>query len=467
MPEGANGELKEVLGVNHEKQTTTQQVGVSKVQVIGFGISGLGVAFAADRQGHLEALCQQGLVYLDKRGSDQLESLRFDILSNSPVEDFIAGISKQGVFADILNNENGRRLCEFAHKEVPLKLISEFFNDTSLHLREILSTYDASNFYSGTHVASLKLESTGEVTSFNALGQPLVTSEYAVIATGATERKDESFKRLAITMGAHLECSEKVLRGQYNDQLRALIDSGQKIIIFGGSHSAFSVVEYLLRNFSNALAKQQIKVITRSSVKLHYSCIREFNDCSQLGEKGLVDIETRRINRYCGLRSEAKKTYLSVIDGTEPRVEIATFSSVHSIMDSISKKGSIFSKTGLIIQATGYRAAQPKILNADGIEVECDQSRGFLTVSQDYRVRDQHKKPLKAIFAIGMGNFVAPEESLMSTGEIPVGVNVYHNNDAMVVLKNIMDNIEINAQTLLSEQPTSSRARSQPKTRAV
>lgn len=408
------------------------------VQVIGFGVAGLGVAVAADNQQQLNTLCDQGLVYIDKRTRGGFDSLSFDILSNSPASDFVAGMRQNGEFKTVFDSSVGGRLCDHQDNKVPLPLVSEFFKDTAEHLYKKLAVYPRSNFLADTSVATLRIEADGKITSLDADGKTLVSSKFAVVATGGVETPNAGMQALASELQADFTRSESILRGHNDEAILQYIKTGKQIVIMGGSHSAFSIVDYLTRHFSHVLQQQQILVVSRSLVKLNYDDMDEYQQSAQEGETCLVDAETQSINRYCGLRGDAKKVYQSVIAGEESTTKLVVCEQ-DKIKDLLANQPY---PTGIVVQAIGYQVNLPTVVTHDGQSIQCKQLQGCSALSENYNLCTHASHSLERIFSVGLGSFVPSTLPYISTGEVPVGVNVYHKKDAAIIVEYILRQLD-------------------------
>ncbi|MGH1438625.1 MAG: hypothetical protein ACRBBR_00830 [Cellvibrionaceae bacterium] len=423
------------------KETNSLPNADCAIQVIGFGMAGLGLGLAADRQTCLKEICEKGLVYIDKRRSDQFDSLNFNILSNSPAADFITDMHEYSEFGAIFNNKNGKRLRCLWGQATPLTLASDFFKDAAIHFQQYLSYYPRSHFFSGTSVNKIHIEKDGSVTSYNNKGEYLKNSTFAVIATGSIEKKNYEISLMAKILKSYFNLSESILRCDHDQLLYNILKEGRKIVIVGGSHSAFSVVEYLLRVFGEILDKNQLIVLNRGNTKLYYENIDEFHKNSIKNERFLIDHESNSVNRYCGLRGSAKKIYESIIRKKENRVKIISIDK-GSPLDLIEKQGG---DVGMVVQATGYSEKTPEIVDHLGNSIEIKKEKNCISLSKDYNFCTSKGIPIKQIFGIGLGSFVSENPPFSTTGEVAVGVNIYHQKDAASIINRIRKNILIDA----------------------
>jgi|GEM_PF-3304816 len=424
--------------------SVSEDLPVADIQVLGFGIAGLGLAVAADRMGLLSKLLRSGLIFMDKRAISDFNSLRFDIDSNSPANDFLSGVSDKGIFADVLTSAEGDRLRDRATKILPLSYVADFFRAMALRLQQEISLYPRSEFISGRELATLKILSGNKLLSLDGADRPIAVSRAAILALGAKEVPKKSIVDVAKAYRAHFMCSENILRGQQSAFINKTLSSGRKIAVVGGSHSAFSVVEYLLRRFGQNISDAQILLVRRSPIKVFHSCVTDF-ERDTCGDEGcLVDPETGEVNRFSGLRGEAKATYLSVWKTLEKRVKITDFSSFRLASSRLSD-----SQIGMVVQATGYAHNFPVIKDGDGTLCP-DVRHQAVALSEDHSlVADNRTRGVKQIYGLGLGCFSPGQAPFCDTGEVPVGVNIYHQQHASIVLNHIIKAGEIDERSTL------------------
>ncbi len=416
--------MKEHRGLSADKPVECH------TQVIGLGVAGLGLAMAADKQGRLDELLNKGLTFIDKRAPDQWHSLQYDIASNSGAADFLEGIRRDGMAAELLASPLGEKILASQDGLINLQVVASFFEQLARQLADEVSGYSQSGIIHGQTVSELRLEKDGSVSSLNPARQVLARSRQAVIASGGQEQLLQPLQQLADQAEAELWCSEAILRGAKNTVLGERIAAGKRIVVVGGAHSAFSVLDYLLRYFGDALGEQQLMLFVRGPVRLYHRSVDDCRQLSPLADVSRLDRASGEVNRYSGLRGDARQVYMDVIAGREPRVSIVTG-------DDVTAEH--VAESGCVIQATGYRSRSPVITDAGGNIVSVAHHHGNLKLTDTFNLQAAEGEPLTALYALGLGCFNATEPHFMATGEVPVGVNIYHAQDAQRIFRAIYD----------------------------
>lgn len=333
------------------------------IQVVGFGPAAVALAVAADRDESLERFLRQGMVFFERGRLSQWQSLSYDIRANTLAGGFMAGVRSDGAFAPILNSAAALELRRSAKQRVALLHASSFLEQASIHLAELLDAYPRSTLLQNTTVAALSIARNGVVTSLDGMGRMLARSSYAVIATGAEECLWDSLRIAAGVGNDRWVLSESVLKRTCDAQIASALDSGGSVVVIGGSHSALSVTEYLLRRFGERMSRAQVKLVRRRPVRLY---------------------------------SDARRVYVAIRSSRETRVEMLAWDGTHL--------PAICANAALYIQATGYRARPLALYDELGTRLELRTHQGNVCGDDRCRVLLADGTPLANIFALGLGH---------------------------------------------------------------
>ncbi len=332
-------------------------------QIVGFGPAAMSLAVAADRHELLEGFLRRGMVFIERRRLSQWQSLSYDIRANTFAGGFLAGVRDDGAFAPILNSAAALELRRAAKQRIALPYASSFLKQASFHLAEQLDAYPRSALIQNTTVAALSVAHDGVLTSLDGMGRSLARSAHAVIATGAEECLWDSLRITAGVGHDRWVLSESVLKRACDAKIAAALGSGRSVIVIGGSHSALSVTEYLLRRFGERISRAQVKLVRRRPVRLY---------------------------------SDARRVYVAIRSLRETRVEMLAWDGTDlpaSCLDA-----------ALYIQATGYRARPLALYDELGTRLELRTCQGNLCVDDRCRVLLADRTPLENVFALGLGH---------------------------------------------------------------
>ncbi|MER7481278.1 hypothetical protein ABTX60_27170 [Streptomyces sp. NPDC126510] len=386
------------------------QPSAARLQVVGFGPAALGIPIAADRAGSLDALMRDGCVFLDRRGRNEWRSLDYDICSNSAAGDFLAGLAPDGRLRAALRSPEGRALQVDPDQPVALRLAARFLARTAREVADYTVRFDRAHTLFGTAVDHLRHDADGLFHSCDTRGRTLALSRSAVIAVGARPRAGDDG-------GPWFTTSEAVLRRERDAQCARAVGAGTPIRVLGGSHSAFSTVGLLLREWGDGLRPGQIRVEARSEILVYRPGRRAASAGGPSGAGvATVDPETEPLHRFSGLRGESKTVYRAVVHGTEPRVRLLRHSEE---ADPATPP--------LTIAATGYRARRLPVLDASGRPLF---PPGEAAVDANGRVLDGGGRPIPGLFGIGLGH-CSPLSPTSGDGGYPMAaVNVFHGRTA-------------------------------------
>ncbi|MFE9456859.1 hypothetical protein [Streptomyces californicus] len=394
------------------------QLRAARLQVVGFGPAALGIPIAADRAGLLDDLMREGCVFIDRRARGEWRSLDYDIRSNSVAGDFLEGLSPDGRLRTVLRSPEAGALQEAPDQPVALRVAARFLARTAREIADYTVRFDGAHTHFSTSVDHLRRDADGLFHSRDARGRTLALSRSAVIAVGARPRAGAAPRTVT---------SEAVLRRECDAQCEAAAGAGATIDVLGGSHSAFSTVGLLLREWGGLLRPGQIRVHTRREVLVYRPQTRTAaSDSRTATAGGTADAGgtalataapgTRPLHRFAGLRGESEALYRAVQCGAEPRVRLLRHPGEADPAAS-----------PLTIAATGYRARRLPVLDARGKPLF---PPGEAAVDEEGRVLDGRGRPVPGLFGIGLGH-CSPAGPEGGGGDYPMAaVNIFHGRTA-------------------------------------
>ncbi|WP_434694733.1 hypothetical protein J3P89_15355 [Pseudomonas sp. Z1-14] len=388
------------------------------LQIIGFGPAALGLFITADRTGQLHSLLERGVQVHERSASlAQWNCLAYDIEANSPIEDFLKGIRVDGVFAECLNQPMVQRWLQAPGNVVQLTDVSIFLRQLAEIVVALCAGHPRAAIHFGHNVDAVTVVSSG----FCVTGDwGIRSSRYLVLACGARIRDLQMSAGTAQQPGSPPICSDRLLRGQADAQLRESLAQGQRVLVVGGSHSAFSAVGYLLERFHDCLAPQAIAVLCRRRPALWSA---SSPGARLLKATDVVDEESGEVNRFCGLRGAAQQTLLSVEAGQQPSVAL-------HIGDADIEP---WLEDGfLLINATGYLPRLPALFDQQGTAMTLDQLEGNLCKHRNTGELMVQGVAVGGLFGTGLGFSDRRGETL------EVGVNFFHGRCASHILQAVL-----------------------------
>ncbi len=385
------------------------------LQIIGFGPAALGLFITADRNGRLQQLLDCGLQVHERSASlEQWDGLGYEIEANSPIADFLRGIRRDGVFAQCLDQPQVQRWLQVPEQVVPLVQVSAFLRQLAQVIIERCQAHPRAAIHFAHGVEDVRCEADGFTVSG---GWGNSSSRYLVLACGARVRDLQPQEAMPATS---VLCSDRVLRGRVDPILRQTLEQGRPVVVLGGSHSAFSVVGYLLERFTGLLGLGSIQVLCRRRPALWAASTRV---AAPLGAQDRVDEDSGEVNRFCGLRGAAQDTLLQIEAGARASVVLHIGS---------TDPQPWLARGALLINATGYRPRLPGLLDAQGRQLRLDQRDGNLCKHPQSHELTVGGQAVSGLFGTGLGF------SDRRGATLEVGVNFFHGRCAGNILHAVL-----------------------------
>lgn len=398
------------------------------VQIIGAGPAALGIFVAADRVHVLDKLLTSGmLIHESAKGLQDFsdKGLSYHINSNSFGSEFICGIRENGMLSSVLKEKSAQELGSFQHSPVPLKVASALMDDLRTRTSELMEDYPLSQIKFGQYVKTIKVMNDGGFETFNDEGKLLGCSKFCILAAGAEQH----------SMHSTFLTAEDVLRGNHTSTLSSIMTESEnkKIVIIGGAHSAFSVANYLIEKFGKSLNEYQVIIAHRDDIRAYY---KSEEDALKNGYHfdSIMDTcpTSGQVNRFSGLRHQAKKLYLDIKSSYEKRIRL------HKCDGDIENIIKQFNHA-TFIQATGFKARRVDLINEGMKPIDITLNNDNIVVTRNAEVVSSSGIPITGLFAIGLGhgrNTPGVGEPRFKKGA--VGINIFHGEDAETIVMKLV-----------------------------
>lgn len=341
------------------------------IAVVGFGPAGLATVVGASI-----ADAPQRIIALDQNkhaGSGNLRNLLID--SNSAGEDFTDAIADSQLCQ--VTNTNEAKPLTGNQQPVPLREVARFLGRVAAEaVRAGLVRHvpDA--------VASIQLDN-GAYALHTKTGKT-IAAEKVIVANGAEERL---LPELALHGAGTTFKSDDILHGGRKRDVARAIAKHTTVVIVGGSHSAYSSAKIILDEFPTA----RIVFAKRGPTRPFF---RSADEAAEYGYKlthaDTICPETGRINRFNGVRGQARDLWYAEQNGTEPRLQSRHDIDLRAISPEIA-----------VVQAIGYQPRRPELLDADGRPVDYEIINGPYGIAQF--VAASSTEPLPNLLGIGIG----------------------------------------------------------------
>ncbi|MDZ8186152.1 MAG: hypothetical protein RMX96_15020 [Nostoc sp. ChiSLP02] len=433
--------------------------------IVGAGSAGTGPLIFAARKNKLQEFLDLGVAILDKgtqMGSGCIGNyiVNSDTYTNVFLE-CLQGQEKGGILEKVVSSEITQALEKYRHTNAPLILVGKFLNEVGNALQTVIDSHPISKFFPQTEARSLQVLADGTINTDaityltdNLIIQQKFNSQNLVLALGAKQHQQNL---TSDTIFANLNYSnyflEKVLLSDFvltqpgvdEMQKRLRNSSSKKVVIIGGSHSAFAAAWCLLNKVTEvSFCDGDIIILHRSRIKLCYNSRQEaFEDgYTDFTEEDICPT-THKVYRLGGLRTDSRELFIQVMGWSQEKQE-KRINLVEIPLSSEKWKNleTYLDETSLIIYACGYDANIIPIYDSEGNEMEllCD-SRGA-RIDDNGRVLLKDGSSLPNVLVTGLGAGFKYSEKLSGEktfkGQIN-GVWIYQNTIGEIIFNQIFN----------------------------
>ncbi len=157
----------------------------------------------------------------------------------------------------------------------------------------------------------------------------------------------------------------------------------KRVVIVGGSHSAFSAAWMCLHKLglteaNGVLGPSSVCILHRSAIRVFYATRKEAEQDSY-DNIGQINKLTGQIHPFGGLRGDSKELWRAIKQGREGRVRL-----LRSPGQSMMNK--LYEEAAVIIWACGYNTNTVPILDAEGANISLKTDHGQVDVDERGRL---------------------------------------------------------------------------------
>jgi hypothetical protein len=396
--------------------------------VLGAGPAGTGLLVNAHRRGLLPRLLDAGIAVVDRQEHMGRGTIgRYAINSDTTGGTFLECLAGQenDLFGPVLGTAAQRRLAEFRQSAAPLPLVGEFLGEIGRALRQAVDAHPVSRFLPGTRAVEIRRTADGGfATTLEAAGKTFkIFSRYVVSATGGHQDRARALAapivpgvRLADGYDGRVLLTGQVLTADGPALLAKMLRSGpgRRVVIIGGSHSAFASAWVLLRTAGRDLGPGDITILHRRTPRIFYPTAADAHadGYTDFGPGDLCPL-TGRVYRLAGLRWDSRDL-LRRIWGTggaptEDRVRLLRLDRAAG-----AEVPALLADAAVIIPAFGYRPLTVPVLDETGHEVALQAAAPGPRplVDAGCRILDAAGAPVPGLFGIGLASGFALDAPL-------------------------------------------------------
>lgn len=385
--------------------------------IIGGGPAGTGLLLKALKDGAGNKFMAQQRIALFERSSHLIKGnltnykVNSDTFSDVFLECLDGGMN-QSIEFETLKKEI-EYIRNFKGKAIPLEELKHFYEKLGALLEQKLNQDPRFELFMNTAVTRVVKLNTGSFKVYYN-NDECVEAKKIVLAAGAapTNISGLSFSG-KILLDPFLNKSihsDELIRGNIPAVLRDKLSAQPKVVILGGSHSAFSAAHFLLNNSGVNFNEDSIKIWCKTKPKIYFPDTADAlkHGYSDFNESDVCPV-TNKLYRLAGLRMDGRTLYMQMLGlgncPVENRVSLKEF----------KNEGNEFEKdlweATLIVMAFGYKLNIPAFYNEAHEPLLFKGMETGHWVDESSRVLDHQGGIIPNVFASGL-----------ATGFIPSGV---------------------------------------------
>jgi UDP-N-acetylglucosamine 2-epimerase (non-hydrolysing) len=389
--------------------------------IVGGGPAGTGLLLKALKDGKENKLLNTRIALIEKSSHLIKGNItQYKVNSDTASEVFLECL--EGAVGSSMNLENLKNEINLIHSyqgnSIPLELLNEYYNKLGLLLKAELEANKKCDFFMESCVSKISKKTNGTYEVYLENNDQAITTKHVIIATGGTPQniidKNLAFADIIPLNKFRNKCahSDQILKSGIREDLQADLRINHKVVILGGSHSAFSVAHFLLNlPDSFQFASGDIKIWSKTMPKVYFN---SKEDALASGYTDFTDFDlcpiTKKLYRLAGLRMDGRNLYMQILGlgnvEKEKRVHFNLFT------DQIDEIENDLHDASIIVLAYGYKLNIPLFLNAAGEQVKFEGETTNHWVNQNCELLDENGNTLPNVFATGLATGFIPSGEL-------------------------------------------------------
>lgn len=404
--------------------------------IVGGGIAGTGILLNLMKHGTIDSFLNDGFALIEKTDKLVCGNLpSYHVNSDTLADVFLECL--EGETSKYINldriEEHTQFIKKYSGSSIPLNKLSSYFEALGLEIENYISKNEHASIYKNTEVLRIQKIDEGYKV-FMSKGKSIACKNLILACGGKPIYK--KFNHLKATQ-VH---SDQLLKNQL--KLNNRNDLDRNTVILGGSHSGFSVADYLLRNHSNLFQSEgSITIFTNSFPKIFYPSIDEAikNGYTDFSDKDICP-ETQKLYRLAGLRMDGRDLCIKMIglngELTEKRVKILLIQENQALFEEKMRTAN------LIVHSTGYQFNIPNFIDNNGNTIDFKGEKDRHWVDDQCRLFRSNGTILENVYLTGLATGFIPSGELGGESTFKGQTNglwYYQNAIAERILNNLMN----------------------------
>ncbi len=387
--------------------------------ILGGGPAGTGPLVWAAQHGKLGWLLERGVAIVE-RGAELGGTLDgYVINADLPGTSFLECLdtaAARAAFAPVLRAEATRELARMRQLYPPLQLVAEFERALGRALAPLVAAERGCRVIANTVAQAMRLHRDGSATVRLQSGETLAARTVLFGLGGRQDFADHRAREILPGVRLADQPHEKILpsdrlltpAGIADAQRILAAAKRRKVVIIGGSHSAFSSAWVLL----NAAPRIEfeagdIAILHRRPQRIFYGTEADARSDGFVFTARDVCPLTGRVHRMGGLRNDGRELWRRIAcrPGTapEPRARLVPLA-------GMTEAGlrRLLDEAGLVVPAFGYRFNTLPVLDETGWRVPLAADAGLAAVDRESRLLRADGAALPGVFGAGLGTGFLP-----------------------------------------------------------
>jgi hypothetical protein len=396
-----------------------RRTSVLSTVIIGGGPGGLGPLIWAAQHGRLAAWLDQGVALIERSGRLGGSLGRYGINSDSLGGSYLECL-EPAVIPEPLRRMRDEpvtlEMTGYRDAYPPLPLVDRYMGRIGQAMVEIFGRHHASTLHFHTEARSVHLRPNGQVAVVvqreNGPAHTLLARAAVVAVGGRQTWRDQQLApglRFADCRSRLLPSNDLLSHAGLAEADEILRTAGdRRIVILGGSHSAYAVAWALLElGGASRLGKGQIAIVQRRPPRVFYPDRAAADADGYPVDPGDICPRTGRVNRMGGLRGHGRDIWRRMMHrpGTDAERRIAVLDTADLSPDQLR---TLVDGAALVIPCLGYRSATLPILDESGRRLPLRADADGDAVGDDCRLVLADGSRLPNVYGIGLGTGFRP-----------------------------------------------------------
>jgi Pyridine nucleotide-disulphide oxidoreductase len=392
-----------------------QQVISLDFVIVGAGPAGSGIIMKLLKAYESDAHLQQRIGIIEKSSDLMVGSITNYKVNSDTYSDVFLECLKDNFFDSSLFSDEIDDIKKYSGKCIPLYKLKSYFHKLSAALKLKIQAHSQFNLYLNTIVAKVIQRGNGDFEIHT--NSTVIIAKKLIIASGGTPISIDNTLRFSNQFDLNIYSdklihSDAILNVDYFSRFKKKFTSKSKIVILGGSHSAFSVAHFLLNNVTEVnYNENQIQIWANAEPKVYFNSKEE---ALETGYSNFTSLDvcsvTNKVFRLAGLRMDGRSLYMQMIGLSESELETRISFKLLSNNIEVLKRELSFADS--IVLALGYKFNMPTFYNESNEPILFNGMHSKHWVDATCNVIDENGNPIPNLYAIGLATGFIPSGKL-------------------------------------------------------